>query len=317
MKKALIIGGAGFVGKYLANYLEIDMGWEVFVTKLSHEIVDIGIVGDHIYNLDILDQEETNKILQEIKPDYIFHLAAQSSVAASWKNPDLTLDVNIKGSVHILEAIRKLDDKPSVLMIGSGEEYGYILPTEIPVREDNVLRPGNIYAATKACQNMLSSIYCKSYGIDIKMVRAFNHIGAHQSDIFVVSNFCKQVAEIENGKKPPILYVGNLQAKRDFTDVKDVVRAYAMLIQNGTCGETYNVGSGRAISIQEVLDIILDMSTCCIEVKQDLERMRPSDIPIIEADIQKISNDIGWKPEIALKQTILETLNYWREKCKN
>lgn len=263
--------------------------------------------------MNILDFDRVKNVLEEIQPDYIFHLATQSSVANSWNNPDLILDINIKGSVHILEAVKDLKNQPSILMIGSGEEYGYVLPEEVPIKEDTILRPGNIYAATKACQNMLSNVYYRAYGIKVKMVRAFNHIGAGQADMFVVSNFCKQVAEIEAREKEPILYVGNLEAKRDFTDIRDVVRAYSLLVQYGKDGESYNVGSGKAISIQNLLDRILKLSTFDIEVKQDPNRMRPSDIPIIEADITKIKRDINWEPNILLEKTLLDTVNYWRK----
>ena len=161
---------------------------------------------------------------------------------------------------------------------------------------------------------MLGSIYSRAYGLQLIMVRAFNHIGPNQAPIFVASDFCKQVAEIESGKKEPILHVGNLSAKRDFTDVRDVVRAYGLLIQKGKPGETYNIGSGRAISIQQLLDTILSLSTSKILVSTDPARLRPSDIPIIEADIAKLQSAINWQPEIALDQTLFETLNYWREK---
>lgn len=313
MKKALIIGGAGFVGTYLAKYLMEELQWEIFITKLEGEQTELSLPKQNIYDLNILDFDRVKTVLEEIQPDYIFHLAAQSSVASSWKNPDLTLDINIKGSVHILEAVRTLKKQPSILMIGSGEEYGYVLSEEVPIKEDTILRPGNIYATTKACQNMLSNVYYRAYGIKVKMVRAFNHIGAGQADMFVVSNFCKQVAEIEKGRKEAILYVGNLSAKRDFTDVRDVVKAYALLIQFGQDGETYNVGSGKAISIQELLDKILSFSNRSIIIKQDQNRMRPSDIPIIEADITKIKRDTNWKPEIPLERTLIDTLDYWRK----
>ena len=225
------------------------------------------------------------------------------------------MDINIKGTLNILDSIRSLADySPRILLIGSGEEYGYILPDETPVNEAVAPRPGNIYAATKACQNMLGSIYSRAYGLQLIMVRAFNHIGPNQAPIFVASDFCKQVAEIESGKKEPILHVGNLSAKRDFTDVRDVVRAYGLLIQKGKPGETYNIGSGRAISIQQLLDTILSLSTSKILVSTDPARLRPSDIPIIEADIAKLQSAINWQPEIALDQTLFETLNYWREK---
>lgn len=311
--KALIIGAAGFVGSYLIQHLTAAYDWEIHATKLPDE--NLSAADIYVYDLNIMRPDEIQRLLSEARPDYIFHLAAQSSVALSWKNPQLTVDINIKGTLNILDSIRSLADySPRILLIGSGEEYGYILPDETPVNEAVAPRPGNIYAATKACQNMLGSIYSRAYGLQLIMVRAFNHIGPNQAPIFVASDFCKQVAEIESGKKEPILHVGNLSAKRDFTDVRDVVRAYGLLIQKGKPGETYNIGSGRAISIQQLLDTILSLSTSKILVSTDPARLRPSDIPIIEADIAKLQSAINWQPEIALDQTLFETLNYWREK---
>lgn len=306
----LIIGGAGFVGNFLINHLINDCGWSVAVTKLENEKIEQSQVEQ--FNLNILDKKAISDLLREVHPDYIIHLAAQSSVAVSWNNPALTIDVNIKGSVNVLDAVRELDYKPKVLIIGSGEEYGHILPNETPIMEKTPTRPGNIYAATKACQNMIGKIYADAYQIDVIMVRAFNHIGPNQSPIFVVSDFCKQVAEIEKGLREPIIKVGNLSAKRDFTDVRDVVRAYSMLIQNGKSGEIYNVGSGKAISIQDILDLILSCSSAKIKVEVDPEKLRPVDVPIIEADITKLQKCTGWEPEIVLKNTILDTLKYWR-----
>jgi GDP-4-dehydro-6-deoxy-D-mannose reductase len=265
-----------------------------------------------VHNLDILDIAQISELLNRLKPDYIFHLAAQSSVAYSWKNPGLTIDVNIKGCANLLDAVKDLDYKPRVLLIGSGEEYGHIRDGECPIVEDNVLRPGNIYAATKSCQNMLGRIYAGGYGLDIMMVRAFNHIGPNQTPTFVVADFCKQVADIEKGLAEPIIYVGNLGAKRDFTDVRDVVRAYGLLVQGGVSGETYNVGTGHAIAIQEILDMIVGMSSAKISVRVDENKLRPVDVPIIEPDITKIKNTVGWTPRIKLETTLQETLNYWR-----
>lgn len=312
MEKALIIGAAGFVGKYLAEHLQTEYGMEVTATKLLHESLSMEQVD--IYDLDIRDKEAIVTLLFRTRPDYIFHLAAQSSVGASWKNPGMTIDINIKGSVNVLDAVRELYYKPKILLIGSGEEYGHIKPGETPITEDNMIRPGNIYAATKVCQNMIGSIYAKAYDMDLMMVRAFNHIGPTQAPMFVVADFCKQVAEIEKGLRPPVMYVGNLSAKRDFTDVRDVVRAYAMLIQKGMSGETYNVGSGHAISIQEILEMILSLSDREIKVEVDPNKLRPVDVPIIEADTAKLKAATGWEQTITLKQTIEETLNYWRER---
>ncbi len=313
MRKAMIIGAAGFVGSYLIQYLKED-GMEVYATKLPHEKIENEDA--RIFDLDILDREAIVSLLFEIRPDYIFHLAAQSSVGLAWKNPGLTIDVNIKGSVNVMDAVRELYYKPRVLLIGSGEEYGHIKPGETPIGEENMIRPGNIYAATKVCQNMIGNIYAQAYDMELMMVRAFNHIGPTQAPMFVVADFCKQVAEIEQGLRNPVMYVGNLEAKRDFTDVRDVVRAYALLIKYGMPGETYNVGSGYAISIREILDDIIALSPCDITVEVDANKLRPVDVPIIAADIAKIKELTGWEPRISLKQTIKETLDYWRDMIK-
>lgn len=309
MKKGLVIGAAGFVGKYLIDEMCAN-GMEAYATKLPHEQFEHP--NAQVYDLDIMDKDAIVALLFEIRPDYIFHLAAQSSVGLAWKNPGLTIDVNIKGGINVMDALRELFYKPRVLLIGSGEEYGHIQPTETPIKESNLLRPGNIYAATKACQNMIGNIYSKAYDLELMMVRAFNHIGPGQAPMFVVSDFCKQVAEIEKGLKEPVMKVGNLAAKRDFTDVRDVVKAYVSLIQSGLAGETYNVGSGSAKEIREILNLIVSMSTVKIDVEIDPNKIRPVDVPIIEADISKINELTGWKPQIPLEQTISETLEYWR-----
>lgn len=312
MKKAMIIGAAGFVGSYLIQHLYEECSMKVYATKLPHEKLESNLAD--VYNLDILDREAVVSLLFEIRPDYIFHLAAQSSVGLAWKNPSLTIDVNIKGSVNVMDAVRELYYKPKVLLIGSGEEYGHIRVGETPISEDNMIRPGNIYAATKVCQNMIGNIYAQAYDMKLMMVRAFNHIGPTQAPMFVVADFCKQVAEIEKGLKKPVMYVGNLEARRDFTDVRDVVKAYGMIIEHGVPGETYNVGSGHAVSINEILELIISLSDKNIKVETDPNKLRPIDVPIIEADITKLNQLTGWEPEITLKQTILETLNHWRER---
>ena len=314
MKRALIIGAAGFVGSYLIDHIQKHCVWSIVVTKMPQETM--ACPGVDICDLDILAPEAIERLLEEQRPDYIFHLAAQSSVAVSWKNPGLTVDVNVKGSLNVLDAVRKLDYKPRVLLIGSGEEYGHVRENEVPVREDNVLRPGNIYAATKACQNMVGAIYAQAYGMDVMMVRAFKHVGPNQSPIFVVADFCKQTAEIEAGLKEPVIKVGNLSARRDFSDVRDVVRAYVELMEKGKAGETYNVGSGNAVEIRKILDMILSRSKKEIRVEVEPSRMRPVDVPVIEADISKLKACTGWEQKITLEETIQDTLEYWRQKLK-
>ena len=310
--KTLIIGGAGFVGGYLIHHLNNVYNWDIAVTKLPHEVIDITDDSVHVFDLDILDKNSIISLLNMVKPDYIFHLAAQSSVSVSWQNPALTVDINIKGTINVLDAIRETSLSPRILLIGSGEEYGHVQPHEIPIKEDNNTRPGNIYAATKVCQNMIGNIYSSAYNMDIMMVRAFNHIGPKQAPLFVISDFCKQVAEIEKGLKEAVISVGNLSAKRDFTDVRDVVNAYGLLMEKGVKGEMYNVGSGKAIEIRKILDLILSFSTKKIEVEINPNKLRPVDVPIIEADIQKLVNITGWQRSIPLDKTIEETLNYWR-----
>lgn len=314
MKKALIIGGGGFVGGHLLAYLK-SRGDHVSVTKMPHELFSAD--ADAVYDLDILKEEDVFSLLDRVRPDAVYHLAAQSSVALSWKNPGLTVDVNVKGTLNLLNAVLRLRYAPRLLLVGSGEEYGRISEEEVPVTEKNALRPGNVYAATKVCQNMLGKIYADAYGMDIVMVRAFNHIGPGQSDQFVISNFCKQVAEIEREDSLHTMQVGNLKARRDFTDVRDVVRAYGMLMESGSAGETYNVGSGKAVSIEEILKTILSISTREIGIETDPERFRPIDLPVVQADIGKLKGCTGWVPEIPLSQSIKETLEYWRERGRD
>ena len=307
--RSLIIGGAGFVGEYLAKHLAA-LGQEVFVTKIPAQ--QTAPAGTAVYDLDILEQDRILEVLQEIQPDAVFHLAAQSSVAVSWSNPQMTADINIKGSVNVVEVLRRYEKHPRVLLFGSGEEYGQIRLQETPVCEENPLRPGNLYAVTKACQNMVGRIYAQAYGMDLIMVRPFNHIGPNQSPVFVAADFCRQAAQIEMGKKEPVIRVGNLSARRDFTDVRDVVRAYALLAEKGLAGETYNIGSGHAVAIREILTMILEQSAAQIRVEVDEKKLRPVDVPVMEADISKLQEATGWEPQIRLEQTVGDMLEYWR-----
>lgn len=309
MKKGLIIGASGFVGNYLIEEL-YNQKIEIYATRKRNSTFQNAHAT--IAELDILDKNAVTELLFEIRPDYIFHLAAQSSVGVAWKNPVLTVDTNITGSINVMDAIRELYYSPRVLLVGSGEEYGHITSQETPIAEGNALRPGNVYAATKACQNMIGSIYAKAYDLDVMMVRAFNHIGPGQASLFVVSDFCKQVAEIEKNNREPIIRVGNLDSKRDFTDVRDVVRAYVSVIEKGVPGETYNVGSGMAIKIKKILDMIIALSSKQIAIEVDPNKIRPVDVPIIEADISKINKTTGWQPMIPIEQTLKETLEFWR-----
>ena len=302
----LVIGGGGFVGQYLIAELTAG-GHRVHATRLPGEQIREDCT---LHELDILQPEAVSALLEQLKPDWVFHLAAQSSVALSWKRPQLTADVNIKGTPNVLEAVRQVEHQPRVLLIGSGEEYGPV--SCCPVGEDAPLHPGNVYAATKACQGMLGEIYAKAYRMEILCVRAFNHVGPGQAPVFVVSDFCRQTAAIELGQQDPVIRIGNLSAKRDFTDVRDVVRAYVLLAEKGVAGRVYNVGSGRAVEIRGILDQILAQSEAAISAETDPARLRPVDVPVVEADIRRLQADTGWQPRIPLEQTIQDTLAYWR-----
>ena len=309
--KSLIVGSIGFVGRYLITEIQNSLKTDIVTTKLpSQELERTDI---ETIDLDVLNYENVKKALETHKPYFIFYLVAQSSIALSWKNPLLTIDVNINGAINMLRAINETNIDTRILMVGSGEEYGLIDFNEVPLKEETLLRPGNIYSATKACQSMISSIYAKVYGIKTIMTRSFNHMGPQQLDNFVVADFCRQAIMIEKGLKEPVIRVGNLNAIRDFTDVRDVVKAYVNLIQFGDAGETYNVGSGNAVKINDILSLILKNTNAEIAVEIDQEKFRPIDIPIIQADISKIYNKTGWKPVISLETTIIDTLNYWRE----
>lgn len=312
--KALVIGAGGFVGGYLINEL-ISREYEVCATKLPGESIKIygEAAGDfRTEDLDILDENAIVSLLRDTAPDCIFHLAAQSSVALSWKMPALTADINIKGCIDLLEAVRKTVPSARVILIGSGEEYGHAANREEAVDETVLPAPGNIYAVTKYAQNMIGGLYCRSYDMDIISVRAFNHIGPGQLPRFVISDFCKQAADIELGRNEPVIKVGNLAAKRDFTDVRDVVRAYAEIAAKGIKGETYNVGSGKAISISSILDKICSLSSADISIETDSSRFRPNDVPKIEPDITKLKTDTGWAPSIRLEKSLSDILDYWR-----
>ncbi|MDE6798640.1 MAG: GDP-mannose 4,6-dehydratase [Ruminococcus sp.] len=305
--KALITGGSGFVGGYLIRELT-ESGWEVHATHLPDEKINTECFR-HV--LDVLRKDDVKNLIEEVRPDIIYHLSAQSSVALSWKNPQLTTEINVIGSINVMEA---LPDGVRLILIGSGEEYGFIRENACPIKETENINPANIYAVSKACAGMIGKIYHRAYGKDIVIVRAFNHSGAGQAETFVISDFCKQIAEIENGLRPPEIFTGNLSAKRDFTDVRDIVRAYRLLGEKGISGKTYNVGRGKAVSIEYILNTAIKLSEVPVTHRPDPQRLRASDIPVIEPDISEIFRDTGWNAEISVEETISETLFYWRKK---
>jgi len=315
--RILITGITGFVGSHLAEYALAKEGVEVYGTVRWRSRMDnVEHIQDRIHLLDceLRDNVAVRKTLEEVRPDYIFHLAAQSFVPTSWKAPAETLTTNILSELNLLESIRDLNLDTRIHVAGSSEEYGLVFEDEAPITEDNPLRPLSPYAVSKVTQDYLAYQYNQSYGIFTVRTRAFNHTGPRRGQVFVTSDFSRQVALIEKDKKEPVIEVGNLEARRDFSDVRDIVRGYWLSLEKGEPGEVYNLGSGRAVTIQEMLDLILSMSDVKIEVRQMPERMRPSDVELLLCDYSKFNRATGWEPEIPLEKTIKDLLDYWRER---
>jgi GDP-4-dehydro-6-deoxy-D-mannose reductase len=254
--------------------------------------------------------------LERSRPDVIFHLAAQSFVPSSWKAPNDTLVTNITGQTNLFEAVRFLALDPVIQIACSSEEYGLVHPDEVPIKEDNPLRPLSPYAVSKVAQDMMAYQYFQSYGLKTVRTRGFNHTGPRRGDVFVTSNFAKQIASIELGLQEPVIKVGNLEAVRDFTDVRDMVRAYWLAVTKAKPGEVYNLATGTGITIQELLDRLLALSTAQVRVEQDPERMRPSDVVRLIGDSSKFRKDTGWEPQVPFDKTLRDTLQYWRDRLK-
>jgi GDP-4-dehydro-6-deoxy-D-mannose reductase len=316
--RVLITGITGFAGSHLAEYIlahHPDVRVCGIVRWRSRMDNICGITDKiELHEADLKDIVSLRKCLAEIKPDRIFHLAAQSFVPTSWKMPAETFAINAVGQINLFEALLSLKMNPRIQVAGSSEEYGQVFPDEVPMKETNPLRPLSPYAVSKVAQDLLAWQYFQSYGMKTVRTRGFNHTGPRRGDVFVTSNFAKQIAEIEKGKREPVIYVGNLEAKRDFTDVRDIVRGYWLCLEKGEPGDVYNIGTGKAYSMQEVLDMLLALSKTKVKVKVDPARLRPSDVPILLSDCRKFVSLTGWKPEIPLNQTFKDLLNYWRGK---
>jgi len=319
--KILITGITGFVGAHLAEYCLTMPEAEVYGTILSHHLGDemkrIEKIKDKItlFECNLTNRIAVERVLQTVKPDKIFHLAAQSFVKVSWDGPEDTIFNNIMSELNILESCRSLGINPVVQIAGSSEEYGLVLENELPIKETNPLRPLSPYAVSKIGQEMLGYQYCKSYGLKIILTRAFNHEGPGRGEQFVTSTFAKQIALIEKGKQEPIVLVGNLKAERDYTDVRDVVKAYWLSTEKCEFGKPYNICSGKVWKIEKVLEFLLSISAKKgIKVQQDPGRMRPSDVLILRGDYSEFHKATGWKPEISFEKTLEDTLNYWRER---
>lgn len=316
--RILITGINGFVGSHLAEMF-LSKGYTVagIVRQRADKDNIRQIEGKlKLYSGDIKDSSFVNSTIANFLPDRIFHLAAISFVFYSFSSPSEVLATGILGQTNILEAVRAHKPDARVLVIGSSEEYGLVHPDEVPIKETNPLRPLSPYAISKIAQDFMGYQYFKSYGLHVVRTRAFNHSGARRGEAFCTSSFAKQVAEIKLGLREPKIYVGNLDAIRDFTDVRDVIRAYALALEKGDPGEVYNICSGNGYSIKQVLDMLIQLGGLLgtVDIIHDPARMRPSDVPVLIGDSTKFRERTGWQPDIHFQQTMSDLLNYWVDK---
>lgn len=317
--KVLITGATGFAGSHLVEHLSINT-YKLFGTYLletSLKNIDTTRYPIDLLQVDLTDDKKVTEIIKAIQPDLIFHLAALPSPAESFRKPLETIVNNVSIQINILEAIKEANLlKTRILIVSSADVYGMVsrkgIPIGIPIDEDTPFTPTNSYAVSKITQDFLGLQYSISYGLPIVRVRPFNHIGPRQSPQFVISSFAKQIAEIEKGTKENILHVGNIKAKRDFTDVRDVVRAYSLIVEKGKSGEVYNIGSGVSYKISDILNILLSFSKVKIAIQIDPSLLRPGDTPDFICNNQKIKKTINWEPAIPIEQTLKDTLDYWR-----
>ena len=309
--KALITGADGFVGTHLTNFLMDGTDLELFGTRLNP--LRPGDA-EHIHwtQLDLRDATRVQALLADVRPDLIFHLAAQAFVPASFDDPWHTLENNIKGQLNIFQSMLNLDLKCRMLVVSSAEVYGEIRADENPVTEAQPLRPANPYSVSKVAQDMLAMQYHLSHGLYTVRARAFNHIGPGQNTRFAIPNFATQIAAIEDGQQEPVIRVGNLDAERDFTDVRDVVRAYYLMLTEGKAGAVYNVCRGEAHSMRDLLDMMCSMSKVDLAVRLDTTRLRPLDVPCVIGDATRLRQDTAWEPTIDIHRSLADILDHAR-----
>lgn len=317
--RVLVTGAGGFVAAHLVDHLAAEHpGALVFGTERPGTRIHAG-PGGRVTGIeaDLHDPVAVERVVEAAAPDRIVHLAGQSSVQRSWAAPGETLQTNVLGLVNLLDAVRRQGLAPTVLVVGSADEYGLVPPSEIPLTEASPLRPSSPYAVSKVAQGALAQLYGPAGGMRIVLTRTFPHTGPGRGEVFAESSFARQIAEIEVGVRPAILSVGNLDAVRDYTDVRDVVRAYGALLERGDGGVAYNVCSGTGLQIRGMLDILLAGSPARVEVRVDPERLRPSDIPVLVGDPARLRAATGWEPQIPLERTLGDLLDFWRGKVRD
>lgn len=315
--RALITGVAGFAGSHLAEYLlrHTDCALAGIVHRQDARIAHLR---DHVtlYQADLRDAAAVAEIIADVRPDLIFHLAAQSFVPISWQHPWTTFEQNVHGQVNVLQAVAQQQLPARVLVVGSNEEYGLIRPDDVPIDEETPLRPNSPYGVSKVAQDLMGWQYWLSYGVAVVRVRPFNHIGPRQGDRFVAPAFARQIAEAEAGLRRPLVQVGNLSAVRDFTDVRDVVRAYWLVLTQGEPGQVYNIGSGVGHSIEELLQTLLSLSHVTIQVEPDPARLRPSDVPVSICDNRRLCSAVDWQPQVTFQDSLRDILEDWRQRVR-
>ena len=306
MKKVLIFGVSGFVGSYLSKEF-IKHNYAVY----GSDKVQGDMLSDDVKFCisDLMNAGEVEYLINEIEPDIIVNLAAISSVGASWNIPQTTMQINVIGALNIMEAVKKSSINSKILFVGSSEEY---VNSEFPINESCLLNASNPYGISKVAQEHFAKLYRERYGMKIYYVRPFNHTGVGQRDFFVLPSFCKQIAEIDKSGKSGSVKVGNLNVKRDFSHVKDVVRAYRLIVENDNCNTIYNVGSGNAYSLQEMLEYITTLSSQKIEIEVDASKFRPSDQPIICCDYSLINEELGWEPKYTVFDALKEMFEFYK-----
>ena len=316
MPRVLVTGVTGFAGSHLVDYMLTRGDCQIFGIQRwrsrTENIEHLTPAQLTLLECDLRDATSTFDAVQTVKPDLIFHLAAQSFVPTSWNAPTESLTTNVLAQVNIFEAVRRMKLKCRIQLACSSEEYGMVYPDEVPIKETNPLRPLSPYAVSKVAQDMLGYQYWMSWKVDSVRTRGFNHEGPRRGPVFVASDFAKQIADIEKGRTPPVLSVGNLDAKRDFTDVRDMVKAYWLALEKCEAGEVYNICRGQCWTIRETLDMLLGMTKAKIEVRQDPARLRPSDVQILLGDNSKFVKATGWQPVIPFEQTLRDMLEHWR-----
>jgi len=320
--KYLITGFSGFVSRHFLELLD-KQEEAVGVLGIDLHEPQFDISGFHhvkcgFERLDLLDKEKMQNAIYQFQPTYIIHLAAYSSVSFSWKNPILSFQNNTNIFLNLVECVRLLRLNTRILSVGSSEEYGNVTDREMPLREDMPLKPLSPYAVARVSQEMLSQVYANVFDVDIVISRSFNHVGPGQKDIFVIPSFAKQLAEgFMRGAKKLEVVTGDLSIIRDFTDVRDVVKAYFMLLKKGRKGELYNVCSGRGASLSDILKIMSDYVGVEVERRIHANFVRPQDNRVIIGSYTKIQNEVGWKPAIPLEKALEDVVEDWRERILN